>query len=75
MKNMQSMMKQAQQMQAKMQEAQNKLNDIEVEGQSGGGLVNAIATGRGALKSLTIDPTLIDPDDLDMLQDLNCGSR
>lgn len=70
MKNMQAMMKQAQQMQAKMQEAQEKLDDLEVEGQSGGGLVKAIATGKGALKALTIDPSLIDPEDPDMLEDL-----
>ena len=70
MKNMQAMMKQAQQMQAKMQEAQEKLDDLEVEGQSGGGLVTATATGKGALKALKIDPSLIDPEDPDMLEDL-----
>ena len=70
MKNMQAMMKQAQQMQAKMQEAQDKLEELEVEGQSGGGLVSATATGKGALKALKIDTSLIDPDDPDMLQDL-----
>ncbi len=70
MKNVQAMMKQAQRMQAKMQEAQDKLNDLEVQGQSGGGLVTATATGKGALKALTIDPSLIDPEDPHMLQDL-----
>ncbi len=70
MKNMQAMMKQAQQMQAKMQEAQEKLDDLEISGQSGGGLVTAVATGKGALKTLTIDPSLIDPEDPDMLADL-----
>ena len=52
-----------------MQEAQEKLDDLEVEGQSGGGLVTA-ATGKGALKALKIDPSLIDPEDPDMLEDL-----
>ena len=70
MKNMQAMMKQAQQMQAKMQQAQDKLDELEVTGQSGGGLVSAVATGKGALKALTIDPSLIDPQDPDMLADL-----
>ena len=70
MKNMQAMMKQAQQMQAKMQEAQDKLAAIQVVGQSGGGLVRATATGKGSLKLLHIDPSLIDPEDPDMLQDL-----
>ena len=70
MKNMQAMMKQAQQMQAKMQEAQDKLDDLEVEGKSGGGLVTATATGKGALKGLKIDPSLIDPEDPEMLEDL-----
>ena len=70
MKNMQAMMKQAQQMQAKMQEAQEKLDELEVIGNSGGGLVEATSTGKGALKALKIDSSLIDPEDPDMLQDL-----
>lgn len=70
MKNMQAMMKQAQQMQAKMQEAQEKLDELEVTGNSGGGLVEATSTGKGALKALKIDSSLIDPEDPDMLQDL-----
>ena len=70
MKNMQAMMKQAQQMQAKMQEAQDKLDELEVEGRSGGGMVTATATGKGALKTLKIDPSLIDPEDPEMLEDL-----
>ena len=70
MKNMQAMMQQAQQLQAKMQAAQEHLNDLEVSGQSGGGLVTALVSGKGALKALNIDPALIDPEDPDLLADL-----
>ncbi|MEL6979882.1 MAG: YbaB/EbfC family nucleoid-associated protein [Pseudomonadota bacterium] len=64
------MMKQAQEMQAKMAELQQKLETIEVEGSSGAGLVTAICTAKGALKSVTIDPSLMKPEEAEVAQDL-----
>ncbi len=68
--NMQQMLKQAQQMQKKMQEAQEKLKGMEVTGQAGGGVVTATVNGQGDLLDLDIDPEVVDPDDVEMLQDL-----
>ena len=59
MVNLGNMMKQAQQLQKKMAEAQNKLNDIEVEGTSGGGLIKVTATAKGIFKRISIDDSLI----------------
>ncbi|MCX5616814.1 YbaB/EbfC family nucleoid-associated protein [Bombella sp. TMW 2.2559] len=70
MKNLAGMMKQATQMQARMKEVQAKLESAEVEGEAGNGLVRLILTGKGALKTLTIDPKLADPDDMETMQDL-----
>lgn len=70
MPNMMKMMKQAQAMQAKMQKMQDELADREVEFTSGGGMVTARATCDGALKKITIDPRAVDPDDVEMLEDL-----
>ena len=64
------LMKQAQAMQAKMQAAQSELEAIEVEGQSGGGLVRVTLTAKGALKRLAIDDTLINKDEKEILEDL-----
>ena len=63
-------MKQAQQLQKKMAEAQNKLNDIEVEGTSGGGLIKVIATAKGIFKRISIDDSLIKQDEKEILEDL-----
>lgn len=68
--NIQQMMKQAQQMQKKMEEMQNKLAVSEYEGTSGGGLIKVKVSGKGDLKSIKIDPSLIDPKDPEMLEDL-----
>ena len=68
--NIQKMMKQAQQMQKKMNEMQDQLADTEYEGTSGGGMIKVIVTGKGSLKSLKIDPSLIDPEDPEVLEDL-----
>ena len=54
MVNIGNMMKQAQQLQKKMSEAQDKLNEIEVEGTSGGGVVKVIATAKGDLKKISL---------------------
>ncbi|WP_297368906.1 YbaB/EbfC family nucleoid-associated protein [Acidocella sp.] len=70
MKNLAGMMKQAQQMQQKMAEMQAKLESAEIEGASGAGLVRVVISGKGALKSVKIDPKLVDPSELEMLEDL-----
>jgi DNA-binding YbaB/EbfC family protein len=64
-----NLMKQAQQMQANMQKAQQELANMEVTGQSGGGLVTVVMTGRHDVKRVSIDPSLL-TDDKDMLEDL-----
>lgn len=68
--NLGAMMKQAQQMQAKMEEAQRKLDDIAVEGASGGGMVKVVSSAKGDVKSVTIDPSIVDPADVEMIEDL-----
>ena len=68
--NFGNMMKQAQQLQKKMAEAQQKLNDIEVEGESGGGLVKVIATAKGSFKRISIDDSLVKLDEKEILEDL-----
>jgi DNA-binding YbaB/EbfC family protein len=70
MKNLGNMMKQAQQLQAKMGEMQAKLYEVEMDGQSGGGMVTVTVNGKGDLKKLKIDPKLMSPDDTEMLEDL-----
>ena len=64
------MMKKAQAVQAKLQEAQDELGRVEVEGQSGGGMVSLRLTAKGELKGVRIDPTLLTPTDKEMLEDL-----
>lgn len=70
MKNLGNLMKQAQQMQAKMADMQAKLGELEVEGAAGGGMVKVTVTGKGEARRLKIDPSLIVPDDAEMLEDL-----
>jgi DNA-binding YbaB/EbfC family protein len=67
MRNLQSM---ALQMQQEMARIQAELADETVEGTAGGGAVRAVMTGKQSLVSLTIDPGAVDPDDVEMLQDL-----
>ena len=67
--NIQAMMKQAQQMQDNLKKAQEELALIEVEGQSGAGLVKVVMTCKNDVKRVTIDPSLL-ADDKDMLEDL-----
>jgi DNA-binding YbaB/EbfC family protein len=64
------MMKKAQAVQAKLQEAQDELGRVEVEGQSGAGMVSLTLTAKGELKGVRIDPTLLTPADREMLEDL-----
>ncbi|WP_419898323.1 YbaB/EbfC family nucleoid-associated protein [Roseomonas sp. USHLN139] len=70
MKNLASMMKQAQQMQSKMAEMQAKLDAMTVDGAAGGGMVKVTLSGKGDLKKLTIDPSLVDPEEREVLEDL-----
>lgn len=70
MKNIGNMLKQAQQMQARMQEMQAKLDSLTVEGASGGGMVRVSLSGKGEMRKITIDRTLIDPNEAEMLEDL-----
>ncbi len=68
--DMAKMMKQAQQMQADMAGIQEKIADTIVEGESGAGMVKATANGKGELKSLSIDPSLFNSDDREVVEDL-----
>ena len=70
MKNIGSMMRQAQEMQQKLGAMQDKLASTEIEGVSGGGMVHIVMTGRGEARSLKIDPKAVDPTDITMLEDL-----
>ena len=70
MKNIGDLMKQAQALQSRFQEAQERVNAIEAEGQSGGGMVKVTINGKGMAKAVRIDPSLIDPKDGGMLEDL-----
>tara|TARA_B100000242_G_C42701788_1_gene328287 strand:+ start:129 stop:452 length:324 start_codon:yes stop_codon:yes gene_type:complete len=70
MVNIGNMMKQAQQLQKKMSEAQEKLNEIEVEGTSGGGLVRVTSTAKGTFKKISIDQSLIKDEEKEILEDL-----
>ncbi|GBQ13221.1 YbaB/EbfC family nucleoid-associated protein [Acidiphilium acidophilum] len=70
MKNLAGLMKQAQAMQQNMQDMNARLETLEIQGESGAGLVQLTLTGKGVLKSTKIDPKLLDPNDAEMLQDL-----
>lgn len=68
--DMGKLMKQAQEMQSKMAEAQAKLEQIEVTAEAGAGMVQATVTAKGELKALKIDPSLFNPDDREVVEDL-----
>lgn len=70
MKNMNMMIKQAQQMQKKMQEMQEKTESLTVEGASGGGMVKATVSGKGQLVAIKIDSSIVSKDEIEMLEDL-----
>ncbi|GGC35693.1 nucleoid-associated protein [Siccirubricoccus deserti] len=70
MKNLGNMLKQAQQMQSRMQEMQAKLDATLVEGAAGAGMVKVTLTGKGDLKRVSIDPSLMVADDREVLEDL-----
>jgi len=70
MKNLGAMMKQAQQMQAKMAELQEQLANTEVMGSSGGGMVQVTLSGKAEARRVTIDPSLMGAEDKEVLEDL-----
>lgn len=68
--NMQGMMKQMQKMQKKMAEAQENLGEEKMEGTAGGGMVKVIVSGHKEVLEIIIDPEAVDPEDVEILQDL-----
>ena len=68
--NMQNMIRQAQKMQADMMKAQEELESKSYEAAAGGGVVKAVVSGKKEVTSVTIDPEAVDPDDVEMLQEL-----
>ncbi|MCP2278135.1 hypothetical protein SAMN04244553_3961 [Nocardia amikacinitolerans] len=72
--DMQQLLAQAQQMQQAVMEAQAEIAASEVDGQAGGGLVQVRIKATGQVVSLTIDPKVVDPDDVEGLQDLVIGA-
>jgi DNA-binding YbaB/EbfC family protein len=68
--NMQQLMKQAQKMQQEMLAAQESLKDEVVEASAGGGMVHVKVTGEMVIKEITIDPQAVDPEDVELLQDM-----
>ena len=68
--NMNNLMKQAKKMQEKMEQAQEEMKNRTLEVTSGGGVIKVVVTGAKEIKDITIDPSAVDPDDVEMLQDL-----
>ncbi len=70
MNNLTQLMKQAQQMQERMAEVQAHLEAAEILGRAGGGMVEVTLSGKGAMRGLKIEPSLIDPEEAEVLEDL-----
>lgn len=70
MKDLMGMMKAAQEMKGRMEEFQNKVAEMTIEGRSGGGLVTVTLSGKGEMRGLKIDPSLFKEDDVSVLEDL-----
>jgi DNA-binding YbaB/EbfC family protein len=70
MADIMGLMKQAQAMQQKLQDAQVELENLEVDGSAGGGVVTVKVSGKGNLKAINIDPSLMNPDEKEILEDL-----
>lgn len=70
MKNLGNIMKQVQDMQARMSEMQEKLAEVQITGSSGAGMVEATLNGKSELKRIKIDPALLKPEDAEVLEDL-----
>ena len=70
MKDIMGLMKQAKEMQSKMENMQNELAEMEVEGSAGGDMVKVVMNGNGNMSSVTIDPSLLSEDETDIVEDL-----
>jgi len=70
MKNLGDMFKQAQELQSKLEEYQNELELLEITGQSGAGLITVTLNGKGAMRGVTIDPSMMKADEKEVLEDL-----
>jgi nucleoid-associated protein EbfC len=70
MKNLGNMLKQAQELQSKMADMQAKLSDVELDGSAGGGMVTVTMNGKGEMRRVKIDRTLVDPNEVEILEDL-----
>jgi DNA-binding YbaB/EbfC family protein len=70
MKNLGNMLKEAQKLQSRMAEMQAKLDTIEVAGAAGGGMVTVTLNGKGEMRKVKIDPSLVDPAEIEILEDL-----
>jgi nucleoid-associated protein EbfC len=68
--NVQQLLKMGQQMQTQLSEIQENLDRQEISASSGGGMVTAVVDGKGGVRAITIDPTVVDPQDVEMLEDL-----
>ena len=68
--DMKKMMKQAQRMQAELAKAQDEIKELEFEATAGGGMVKVVAKGDMTIQSIAIDPEAVDPEDVEMLQDM-----
>ncbi len=68
--NINKMLEQAQKLQEEMAAAQEKLKEEKVDASAGGGMVKVVATGEGKLESITISPDAVDPEDVELLQDM-----
>ena len=73
--NMGAMMKQAQKMQAELARAQEEIKDMTFEATAGGGMVKVVANGDMTVDSIVIDPEAVDPEDVEMLQDMVAARR
>lgn len=70
MKNLTNMLKEAQKLQTRMAEMQQQLAETEMSGVAGGGMVNVTLNGKGEMKRIKIDPSLADPNEMEILEDL-----
>lgn len=70
MKNLGNLMRQAQEMQTKMAELQQELATAEISGSSGAGMVSVTLNGKGEVRAIKIDPSIVDPNDVEVLEDL-----
>ncbi len=70
MKNLGQLMKQAQEMQSKMAEMQQRLVDVEISGSAAAGMVTVVLNGKGEMRKVKIDPSLIVPEEAEVLEDL-----